>query len=663
MSEFLHTDFETRSPVDLKAAGIDNYARHPDTEAWCMASAFDDGPVRVEPTGILPRSIRQHVEAGGLVCAHNAQFEFMIWNHIMVARYGWPPLQLKQMVCTMAQAYAMSLPGGLDEGAQALGLPFRKDHEGYRIMLQLAKPRSVDPLTWWDDPFKLERLFDYCGQDVEVERALHKKMVTLSPKEMDVWRMDQRINARGVYFDRRAVLAAKTIADGEKARLDETMQQLTGGYVGTCNSHTALADWINAQGVPVTGVAKADVLDALAGTHDILPVAVEKALRTRQEAAKSSTAKLKKMLERASFDDRLRGMFQYHGAGTGRWSGRSVQLQNLPRPKLEHTAVSHVIDLLIAGKRDEIEFLYGPVLDVIASCLRGMLCSAPGHDLIAADFANIEGRVLAWLAGEQWKLDAFAAYDAKVGPDLYKLTYSRSFGIDIATVDDIMRQVGKVMELALGYQGWVGAFQTMAKTYNVSVADERAEELAKAWRKAHPMTRQYWGVLENAAIEAVRNPGRKVPAGFPGRESVFLTHGDFLWLQLPSKRVLCYPYPKVILKTREFEDGSTSTKDAVIYFGTDSTTKKWTAIDTYGGYWAENITQAVSRDFLSDAMLRLDGEGAQLVLHVHDEPVIEVPETLQLDLKTFEQLITHKDEWAAGLPIAAKAWRGKRYRK
>jgi DNA polymerase len=663
MNQYLHLDLETRSSVELQTAGIDNYAKDPTTGVWCAAFAFDDEPVRVEAGGILPRSIRQHVEAGGMVCAHNANFEYMIWNHLLVPRHGWPVLGLEQMVCTMAQAYAMSLPGGLDEAAHALGLPFRKDNEGYRIMLQLAKPRERDPLTWWDDPIKLERLFDYCAQDVVVERALHKLMSALSPAEAALWRLDQRINARGVYFDRAAVEAAKAVADAEKDRLNAELATLTGDYVGTCNSHKALAEWIQAQGVPIEGVAKSDVLDALACKFDILPEPVEKALRIRQEAAKSSTAKLKSMLKCASADDRLRFTMQYHAAGTGRWGGRRVQPHNFPRPKLDHLAVEHVIELLKAGRRDDIEFLYGPVLDVIASCLRGMLCAAPGNDLMAADFANIEGRVLAWLAGEQWKLDAFRAYDAKTGPDIYKLTFARSFDKEVASVTDNERQIGKVEELALGYQGWVGAFQTMAKGYNVDISDERAAEIAAAWRRAHPATRAYWAALEAAAIGAVRSPDRVYSVGLPGRSVDFMQHGDFLWLRLPSGRVLCYPYPRVILKTREFEDGTTSTKDAVIYYGTDSATKRWRQIDTYGGYWAENITQAVARDFLAEAMTRLDGYGANIVLHVHDEVVVELPESNPLDRKRFEQIIAQLPTWASDLPITAKAWRGKRYRK
>ena len=642
----------------MPKVGIDNYATDPTTDVWCMAWAIGDmAPVvGIDRTHTINGRVADHVESGGLVVAHNAQFEFMIWNNIMVPRYGWPPLQLSQVRCTMAAAYSMALPGALDNLAVALGLDYRKDSEGRRVMLQLSQPRSTDPLVWWDDPAKLARLYEYCKQDVIVEREAHKHLVALSDSEQQLWQLDQRINMRGVHFDRAAVTAAKHMADAEKRRLDTNMQALTGGYVGTCNSHAALCEWIQLQGVPIDGVAKPEVLDALSGE---LPASVRAALLLRQEAAKSSTAKLKSMLAAASADDRIRFMLQFHGASTGRWAGRRVQLHNMPRPVLEQADIEQCIALVSEGRRDEVDMLYGRPLDVIASSLRGMIDAAPGTDLMAADFANIEGRVLAWLAGEEWKLQAFRDYDAGHGPDIYKLTYARSFNVPIEGVSKDDRQVGKVEELALGYQGWVGAFQTMARAYNVEVSDERAAEIAKSWRAAHPAIRAYWPALEDAAIAATRNPDRTYAVG----RVAFRRHEQFLWLQLPSGRVLCYPYPEVILKTRTFDDGSQVTRDALTYIGEDSTTHKWGTIDTYGGKLAENITQAVSRDILAEAMLRLDALGAQIVLHVHDEVVIEISGINPLTAQKFGQIVAESPTWAAGLPIATAAWRGKRYRK
>lgn len=659
----LHIDLETRSPVNLPKVGIDVYFEHPDTDVLCAAWCIGDGPIELWlPSMTCPDAIKNYT---GTIHAHNAAFELTAWEKILAPRYGWPPMQLERFRCSMAAAYSMSLPGSLENAAIALGLDAKKDAEGRRIMLQLSQPRTLDPLTWWEDLEKLERLYEYCMQDTRVERELSNKLVTLSDAEQALWCLDMRINRRGIHFDREAVVAAQAMADSEKKRLDGEMQHLTNGYVGSCGAHASLVEWIQLHGVKIDGVAKPDVLDALSGD---LPAPVRAALLLRQEAAKSSVAKLRSMLNAASADDRIRHMLQYHGAATGRWAGRRVQLHNLPRPTLAQPYIEACIHLIKAGKRDDIELFYGRPLDVIASCLRGMLDAAPGKVLMAVDFSNIEGRVLAWLAGEEWKLDAFRAYDRGEGPDIYKLAYSRSFNVPAESVTKDERQVGKVQELALGYQGWVGAFQTMAKGSNVVISDERAAEIAGAWRTAHPATRKYWGELEAAAIMAVRNPDVPQRVGPDGRASTFLRVGNFLWLHLPSGRCLCYPYPEVILKTRTFtkEDGSTYTKsnDALQYVGQSSITNKWGPVDTYGGSLAENITQAVSRDILAEALVRVGAIYDDIVLHVHDEVVIELDGTeIPEVLEHFENLVAESPTWAAGLPIAAEGWRGKRYRK
>lgn len=678
----LHGDFETRSTIELPEVGIDIYSRHPTTDAWCFAYSFGDEDVDIwTPGEPCPRRVREHIEAGGIFVAHNAAFELAIWNNVMVPRHGWPILKVEQVRCTMATGYAMALPGKLEHMAPALGITERKDVEGGRLMLQMSRPRKIHPdgrIEWWDATDKLARLYAYCKQDVVVERAMEKRMVPLQSSEWRVWAADQYINNRGVYVDRPAIDAALKVVKWEQDALADRMSKLTEGACGVPTETARLVRWVQARGVDTTSVAKAEVLDLLAG--DKLPTDVRTALLIRQEYAKASTAKLQKMMDAISHDGRVKHILQYHGSNTGRWAGRRIQPQNMPRwPKgFGIKEAEHAIHLLTTLPADRaavaLDLLYGAPMSVISWLLRALICAAPGHDQMAADFANIEGRGLAWLAGEDWKLAAFRAQDDGTGPEIYKLAYGRAFNVDpnSITKDDERRQVGKVMELALGYQGGVGAFQTMAKTYNVKVPDDQADEFKVRWREVHPRTRQYWYDLEDAALRAVLHPGQKTSAGAKGRESYFRVAGSFLWCMLPSKRVLCYPYPRVVQIATPWGE----LKDAVTYktvpdpndrkkgriVEDPTNTNTWARISTYGGKLAENITQAICRDLLAAAILRCEERGYPVVLHVHDEVVTEVPQS-KGSLEEFEAICSEVPAWAAGLPVVTEGWRGRRYRK
>lgn len=661
----LHIDFETRSAVDLKEVGLHNYASHPSTDAWCMAYAFDDEPVQLWERGQpIPPQVALHVAMGETVIAHNAAFELAIWAHIMCFRYRWPDLAPEQCQDTMVMAYAMALPGALERVAPALGLAHAKDMAGHRLMLQMSRPREIaedGTVTWWDDSEKLEKLYAYCRNDVEVERAVATRLMQLSPREHALWVLDQTINNRGVFVDRAAVRAAIAVVQREQDRLNDGIRNATDNAVGFCTEVAGITKWIRGQGVPIPGIAKADVLDALA--LDDLPPAVRAVLLLRQEAGKTSTAKLQAMLDAASADGRLRGMFQFHGAGTGRWAGRRVQLHNLPRPKLKHAEIEQAVDVLTrmepAQAAQYLSLFHDKPLDVISWSLRALLKAAPGRDLLAADYSNIEGRAVAWLAGCERKLERFRAFDAGTGPDIYVALAAEILGLTIEEVTDAMRQAyGKVPELACGYQGGVGAFQMMAKTYGVKVSDVEAEKIKTRWREAHPEIVSYWYDIEDAAIRAVLNPGAACSVGPRGREVTFRMVGSFLWCKLPSDRVLCYPYPK--LKPILTPWGAM--KDCLHYMSVNGMTNKWEETHTYGGKLTENVTQAICRDLLAHGMTAAENAGYAVVLHVHDEVVSEVEKDFG-NLKEFEQLCASTEAWAAGLPVVAKGWRGERYRK
>ena len=657
----IHGDFETRGTVDLKEVGADVYTKHPDTDVWCFAWAIDDEEPRIfAPQYDTPWELYEAMKTATFA-AHNANFELAVWNNIMVPRYGWPRLDPERVICTMAMAYAMALPGSLENAAAALGLTQQKDAAGHRLMMQMCRPKTEVPLTWWDDYDKLVSLYAYCQQDVRTEQALHKRLLDLSPAEQKLWILDHRINQRGIYIDQLSVTKAIEVVKLEADRLNDELNKATEGAVGFATEVATLTKWIQGQGVPIDGLAKADVIEAL--KIEEMPDPVRRALEIRQEAGKTSTAKLRTILNILSSDGRARDLLQYHAAGTGRWGGRKLQPQNMPRPSISHEMVEEILDLFPKKSALElvelINFLYGPPMSIVSDCLRGMICAAPGHVLMAADFANIEGRVLAWLAGEQWKLDAFAAYDRGEGPDIYKLGYARSFRIPVEEVTKDQRFIGKVQELALGYQGGVGAFQTMARGYKLTISDAAAEEIKVAWREAHPKIVHYWHYLEDLASMAVKAPGVTFTTGLVANPVIFLVKGSFLFCKLPSGRVLTYPYPKLKpIMTPWGEE-----KEQIHYMSVDGKTRKWQETHTYGGKLAENVTQAVSRDILAEAMTRVDAQGYPIVMHVHDEIVVEVEESRRWDLSLFEAYVMQAPTWAVGLPIAVEGWRGRRYRK
>lgn len=350
MASILHLDFETRSAADIKKCGADFYARHPSTDIQCLGFQFDDGPVQLIKRGEpLPFEVVDHVISGGTIVAHNASFEHLIWNHVCTRKYGWPEIYTKQLCCTMCMCYAMGLPGSLDKASASVGLENGKDQKGYRVMLQLSQPRDIKPdgtIVWWEEsehPEKFEMLYNYCRQDVRVEHELYKRLMRLPPKETEIWELDQKINQRGIQIDLKAVKTAMAIVEMEQKRLNLEMQKVTDNAVGMCTAVSQLTDWIKWQGIELDGVAKSDVTELL--SRKDLPAQIRKALLLRQEAAKSSTAKLNSMLEGADENGRIRGIFQYHGAGTGRWAGRRIQPQNFPRSVLSQEEIEEVFEL------------------------------------------------------------------------------------------------------------------------------------------------------------------------------------------------------------------------------------------------------------------------------------------------------------------------------
>jgi DNA polymerase bacteriophage-type len=718
-----HIDFETRSTTELKGAGVFRYAEDFNTYPWGFRWRIGNtGPVHEwRPGWPDPVELLWHIYNGGTVTAHNAAFERTIWNNVVVARIcpHWPRIQIEQQDCTMARAAAIGHPQGLDALGTALETDMRKDREGHTLMMKMARPRRFNAdgsITWWDDPQDIRRNMDYCGTDVVVETQADELVPPLSDAEREVWILDQHINERGVMVDMRAVTKIAQMVEYAKKQNDRLMRDITNREVAKCTNDAKIIAWLNSRGVDCTSLAKGEVDDVVFLAQNQGDEAAYKAIKLRQAAWKTSTAKYKAMDACVSSDHRIRGMLNYHGAATGRWAGRLVQPQNLPRVDPDDKELVNKIGFLhtlCADERntprdiyDGLAMVFGDLapLDIAAKAIRSMFIAAPGKKLVGGDFSNIEGRVNSWLAGEKWKLQAFAEYDAGTGPDLYKLAYARSFNVSVESVGKGQkRQIGKVQELGLGFQGSIGAYITMGATYGVNPFDlswpvynatpaaqwdmtaakyhqkgvnkyglfEREwtalKVLVDNWRGANPAVVQSWWNYGDAVIAAVAAPGTAVHPEHT-RLITYYCDGRALWCVLPGGRMLCYAAPRLVVEQEEYynERGEvcTRTRRKVTVMGIDSRTHQWTRYSLYGGLLCENIVQATARDLMKDAMLRAEAVGFNLILTVHDELLCEVDaQSNYYTEHLLADIMAQKKPVYDGLPVSVGAWEDTRYVK
>ena len=577
MNDAVHIDFETRSRVDIAKAGAERYARDASTSMLCLAWCFDG---ETEPSAIAyheapPARLIEHVRAGRPVWAHNAAFELAIWNEVLHARAPtiWPRLEASQVYDTMACALMMALPASLGELASVLRISDQKDDEGKRLMLRLAKP-DKESGQFSDPDADLPRLIEYCKQDVRAEMGVMKHLVMLPPFERELWVLDHKINNRGIPLDIGTIKRLSSLAERERARVHDDVAVTTLGAAGSANEVKNLIEFLAGEGVATAKLRAGDVDALLAGN---LSDAAREVLELRREASKVSAKKLDAMLARVCDDGRARGTVQFMGAGnTGRWAGRGIQVQNLKRTPKGYDVDDVIRWSLRDDGADVIRAWYGSAIDAVSLAVRGMIKAPDGYKLIANDYSNIEGRVLAWVANETWKLDAFKAYDTfkldehgrkipdpkkkgeflRMGYDLYLVAYGASFGKHPTDVTEDERQIGKVQELALGYQGGKGAFASMAINYGIRVVEDddetrhekntltvsQVEEIKKAWRAAHPNVVKFWHMLEEAAINAVRNRGAVYRVG----PVAYRVSGNYLMCRLPSGRCLFYAGPSII---------------------------------------------------------------------------------------------------------------------
>jgi DNA polymerase bacteriophage-type len=698
----LWLDSETRSRVSIRLGNV-KYATQ--VEMTMLQYAIDDGPVTIiDMLSLRTKELRKfqiarlkaEIQRADEVWAQQAEFDRTVTEKtevLAIAESKWR--------CTAALARMHGLPGGLDKLCTIFKVPERfAKLKGKDVGETFWKPNKKGEYnTPESHPKEWAEFLRYGGRDVEAMRYVWRKIPkwNATPRMWAVWALDFRMNHRGVAMDVPLAAGAVEATTRAKRRLAARTAKLSklqvSGLEGDESALEAttqvkrLLAYMEGFGVTLPDLTADTVERRL--EDESLPWHIKELLRIRQKASKASTAKYQRVLNQ-HVRGRLFNLLVFCGAmRTGRWAGRTLQPQNLPRPKHEKWDIERAIERFKNGTIEA----YAPddVLGLASSALRGLIVAEPGRRLVTSDYANIEGRFMAWIAGEDWKIAAYEAYDRGEGPDLYKVAYAKPFNIDpndIADEGDWRRQVGKVMELALQYYGGVGAFCAMAETYglrleqlavtawstipiairrqsqsqwNKAVKRRRTygleekvwvvcQSLVTMWRNAHPMVVAFWSALDTAVKSAIRSPGKRFTAG--ERISVDRV-GNWLRIRLPSGRYLNYPAPRIK------SDGRFTSRS---FIGVDPYTKQWQRIYTYSGKDAENVCQGGCADIIMDGLLAADAAGYNPVLSVHDEAITEPPDEDKYNAKDLSRRLVKASAWAKGMPLAAKGDVSYRYK-
>ena len=637
----LWIDFESRSECDLLKHGAYNYAQDGTTQVLCMSYAFDDEPVVTwRPDQPFPEAVRNYT---GQIRAHNAAFERLIFWYVLQINF-----KLEQFYCTATQARANCAPGSLEDAGRFIGAGMKKDHRGKQLIRLLCVP----PFS--NDPALMAEIIAYCEQDVRAMRSLSKAMRPLSDEELADYHVSERINDRGVLVDVPLCKAAIDYAETEKVEIQTIVHEVTDGAITSVRS-PKMREWVlervgaeakklmwNGEKYSIDKTVRANLLAM--ENDDEIPPAVADVIQCADDLWASSVAKFNRLAQLADAEDgRVRGAFVFAGgSATGRASSYGAQVHNFTRKcAAEPDAVR---DAMV--RRHAIIPRFGKrVTDVLKGMLRPALIPAPGHVLVVADWAAIEARINPWLsnctAGEK-KLALFAS-----GEDVYKVNAGATFNIKPEDVNKDQRQIGKVQELACGFAGGIGAFAAMGRAYGISLPEHEAKRMVDGWRRANQWAVPYWQNLEEAYTRAMRNKGREFAAG----RVTYLFDGLHLWYALPSGRILCYPYARLE------SEGVTYAKSA---WKPAADAKEWPRGRLWKGLACENITQATANDLLRHSLRQLDN----VILHVHDEIVLEVPENqLESASANLHTVMCTAPDWAVGLPLDAEVESMTRYGK
>lgn len=653
----LSIDLETYSSVSLQRAGLYAYVESPDFEILLLAYSLDDLPVIVidlAQGGMIPDWLEAAIgDEAYIKHAYNASFEIAC-----LSKYFGSPLDPSQWRCTLFHGLYAGYPAGLEAVGKALGLEDDKKKlaTGKALIRYFCLPCAPTKANGGrtrnspsDAPDKWQQFIEYNRQDVVTEMAVEKKLSRFVVPEwlQKQWVVDLTINRRGVAVDRDLVDGALAIRDEEADRLTTEARRITG--LENPNSIQQMTGWLATVGIDAPSLTK-DTVARLLDDPEVQGPA-RRVLEIRQELGKTSAKKYDAIVSCVCPDSRIRGLLQFYGASrTGRWSGRLLQPQNLPRTYTKEIELAR--DLVRAGNRDALRVIYGSVHDTLSQLIRTALVASPGRVLVDADFSAIEARVISWVAGEEWRLKAF-----REGQDIYCASASQMFGVPVEKhgPNGHLRQKGKIAELALGYQGSANAMIAMG-ALDMGLSEEELPEIVRQWRDANPRIRQLWYDMQAAAEKVIRLEtayamvGKYIMLSMEYNPDIGI---NYMVMRLPSSRKLFYPDPQI--GTNRFGGSS------ITYLGVGAT-KKWERLETYGGKLVENAVQAIARDCLAYNIDKLDAAGYEIVFHVHDEVVIDYKPTQWWDgkmaLANVVEIMSSPIWWAPGLPLDAAGWVG-----
>ena len=641
----LSIDIETYSDVDLTKCGVYAYSDSPNFEILLFAYAFDEEPTQIVDLACgeqLPERVLAALEDPAVTkAAFNAQFE-----RTCISKYLGRKLSPEGWQCTAVQSAMLALPLSLDNVGEVLNIQRKKLKEGTDLVRFFSIPCKPTKANGGrtrnrpeDAPEKWERFKTYCIRDVDAEREIRQKLwkFPIPESEMELYRMDQEINDRGILVDQQLVENAVLCDNQYRQMVTARAYELTG--LSNPNSPAQIKGWLAEHGVEAEKLDKKTVKGLISETDgEVLEV-----LKLRLLMAKTSVKKYEAIERSVCSDGRVHGLLQFYGANrTGRWAGRLVQVQNPPQ--------NHIPDLELARtlvkeqRFEDLDLLYDSTPEVLSELIRTAFVPKPGCRFIVADFSAIEARVLAWFAGEQWRLDTFAE-----GGDIYCASASKMFGVPVVKhgVNGHLRQKGKIAELALGYGGAVGALTSMG-ALDMGIQEEELQPLVSQWRNSNPHITKFWWEVDAAAVKAVKERTEVVLGNL-----CFTYRSGILFVTLPSGRKLSYIKPR--MTQNRFG------RESLSYEGVGES-KKWMRIETYGPKLVENIVQATARDLLAQAMLRLRNEGFEIVMHIHDEAVLEVPDGVS-DVDEICRIMSEAPDWAAGLPLRADGYACAFYKK